>query len=135
MDSITATVQKLNMEILQRVPPPVQTILRSSTTRNLLAAVIAFNLLKTLNRVLSAYVLNNWTADKYDWSREIVFLTGGSSGIGQGVARDLASRGIKVIVADIQEPTAPLRMSSHFSSFLSYDEFILSRGGYRLTVI
>jgi hypothetical protein len=108
MDVIT-TAQNLILERIQKLPPPAQSILLSSTTRNVLAVVLALSVIKTFNRVLSSFVLNNWTSDKYDWSREIVLLTGGCSGIGQHVAHALASKGVKVIVADIQEPATPLR--------------------------
>lgn len=113
MDALT-TAQNLFLELIQKLPPPVQSVLLSSTTRNVLAVVLAFSLLRTFNRVLSSFVLNNWTSDKYDWSREVVLLTGGCSGIGQHVAHSLASKGVKVIVADIQEPATPLRASSLF---------------------
>lgn len=110
MDALT-TAQNLFLELVQKLPPQVQSVLLSSTTRNVLAVVLALSLLRTFNRVLSSFVLNNWTSDKYDWSREVVLLTGGCSGIGQHVTQGLASKGVKVIVADIQEPTTPLRAS------------------------
>lgn len=108
MDAIT-TAQNLFLEVVQKLPPPAQSILLSSTTHNVLGVVLALSVIRTFNRVLSSFVLNNWTSDKYDWSREIVLLTGGCSGIGQHVAHSLASKGVKVIVADINEPVAPLR--------------------------
>ncbi|EEA24858.1 hypothetical protein TMatcc_007956 [Talaromyces marneffei ATCC 18224] len=113
MDAL-ATAQTLFFESIQKLPPPAQSILLSSTTRIVLAVVLAYALIKSFNRTLSSFVLNNWTSDKYAWSREIVLLTGGCSGIGQSVARDLASRGIKVIVADIQEPGTPLPKNIFF---------------------
>jgi NADPH:quinone reductase-like Zn-dependent oxidoreductase len=79
-------------------------------TRNLATLLAACVLLQQLNRILSGYVLNNWTSDTYDWPRELVLLTGGSSGIGKSVAAALARRGVKVIVADVLEPAEPLRM-------------------------
>jgi phosphoglycerate dehydrogenase-like enzyme len=118
MDALT-TAQNLFLDLVQKLPPPAQSVLLSSTTRNVLAVVLALSFIKTFNRVLSSFVLNNWTSDKYDWSREIVLLTGGCSGIGQSVARDLASRGVKVIVADIQEPSSPLRASFPFLASFS----------------
>lgn len=120
MDKIMEAVniaQKLSLETLHKLPPPVQSVLQSSTTHNVLGFILAYSLFKNFNRILSSFVLNNWSSDKYDWSREIVLLTGGCSGIGQSVAKDLAGRGIKVIIADIQEPTGALRMS--FTSVLN----------------
>ncbi|KAF5015911.1 hypothetical protein F66182_12579, partial [Fusarium sp. NRRL 66182] len=113
MDALT-TAQNLFLDLVQKLPPPVQSVLLSSTTRNVLAVVLALSILRTFNRVLSSFVLNNWTSDKYDWSREVVLLTGGCSGIGQHVAHSLASKGVKVIVADIQEPATPLPKNAYF---------------------
>ena len=95
--------------LLRKLPLPIQTLFASSTARKFVAIVFAYTLVKQVNRILSGLVLNNWTSDTYDWSREIVLLTGGCSGIGKSVAHALASRGIKVCVVDVLEPTEPLR--------------------------
>lgn len=108
------SARQIALAALQKLPPQVQTVLASSTTRNVLAVLFAYALIKQFNRTLSRFVLNNWTSDRYDWTREIVLLTGGCSGIGKSVARDLASRGIKVIVADVLEPTEPLPRNVYF---------------------
>lgn len=50
---------------------------------------------------LDASVLDNWTADAYDWGKEIVLITGGAGGIGGHVVQLLAERGIKVVVLDV----------------------------------
>lgn len=109
MDSSLATVQNLFSKTIQSLPPHLTSLLASPTARGLATLVLAYGVVQQFNRTLSSYVVNNWSSDRYDWSREIVLLTGGSSGIGQAVARDLASRGIKVCVADVQEPSDPLR--------------------------
>lgn len=54
----------------------------------------------------SSRVMNNWTADQYDWrGREVVLITGGSGGIGAHVVRFLSEKGVKVVVLDIQPMT------------------------------
>lgn len=58
-----------------------------------------------LNNWYSRGALNNWVKDKYDWSKEIVLITGGSDGIGGHMVRLLAEKGIKVVVLDIQPLT------------------------------
>jgi all-trans-retinol dehydrogenase (NAD+) len=45
--------------------------------------------------------LNNWENDKYDWTKEMVVITGGSRGIGGNVVKLLDERGIKVAVLDV----------------------------------
>ena len=83
----------------------------------------AFSRLKTLlwlgalrvaNNWLSDKVLNNWTADRYDWSKEIVLITGGAGGIGGHVVKLLAERGVKVVVLDIQAMTFEAGPNVHY---------------------
>ena len=45
---------------------------------------------------------NNWVDDDYDWSKEIVLVTGGADGIGGRMVKLLEERGITVVVLDIQ---------------------------------
>lgn len=61
-----------------------------------------------LNDYLSAISRDNWTTDDgWDWEKELVVVTGGSSGIGAGVAQRLAAKGARVVVVDF----APLTYS------------------------
>ena len=77
------------------------------TAYSRLKTLLAFGLLRWINNYFSWGVLNNWVKDKYDWSREIVVITGGAGGIGGHVVQLLAERGIKVAVLDIQPLTYP----------------------------
>jgi hypothetical protein len=55
-----------------------------------------------VNNLLSARSQNNWvTDDSWDWKKELVVVTGGSGGIGGGVAQRLAAMGAQVVVLDI----------------------------------
>lgn len=45
---------------------------------------------------------NNWVDDTYDWSQEIVLVTGGAQGIGGSMVRFLDDKGITVVVLDVQ---------------------------------
>lgn len=74
-----------------------------------LQAVVALGLARMANTFLNHKALNNWRSDSYDWSKELVVLTGGADGIGQRIATRLALRGIKVAVLDIQ----PLKYRAH----------------------
>ncbi|KAH6697376.1 estradiol 17-beta-dehydrogenase [Plectosphaerella plurivora] len=60
------------------------------------------SLLRTVNNWLNDRVLNNWVTDRYDWSREVVLVTGGAGGIGGEIVKLFAERGTKVVVLDIQ---------------------------------
>ena len=72
-----------------------------------LKTLLVFGVLRWISNYFSHGVLNNWVDDKYDWSREIVVITGGAGGIGGQVVQLLAERGIKVVVLDIQPLTYP----------------------------
>lgn len=55
-----------------------------------------------LNEWLTSKCLNNWVTDHtWDWKKELVVVTGGSGGIGAGVAQRLAALGSRVVVLDI----------------------------------
>jgi hypothetical protein len=64
-----------------------------------------------LFRFLGKGVMNNWTNDTYDWSREIVVVTGGSDGIGACIVKLLSELKIKVVILDIQQPKFTRRCS------------------------
>ncbi|GLA70812.1 hypothetical protein AtubIFM55763_000986 [Aspergillus tubingensis] len=54
------------------------------------------------NDWLTSKSLNNWVTDHtWDWNKELVVVTGGSGGIGAGVAQRLAALGARVVVLDI----------------------------------
>jgi NAD(P)-dependent dehydrogenase (short-subunit alcohol dehydrogenase family) len=77
------------------------------TAYSRLKKFLVFGLIRWINSYFSRKVLNNWVDDKYDWSKEIVVITGGAGGIGGQVVQLLAERGIKVAVLDIQPLTYP----------------------------
>ncbi|KAK6532108.1 hypothetical protein TWF694_003270 [Orbilia ellipsospora] len=59
--------------------------------------VFCLSMVSGFNSWLSWKVENNWVEDKYDWNRELVLVTGASSGFGEMMAEQLAERGTKVI--------------------------------------
>lgn len=65
------------------------------------AVIGAIYLLSEASKYLSWGARNNWIKDEYDWSKEIILVTGGSSGIGQTLVQRLAARNLKVVVLDI----------------------------------
>lgn len=71
------------------------------------AALIGASLLRRFSDHLSRLARNNGVlkTGRWDWSREIVLVTGASSGIGQRVCQMLVDRGVTVVGWDVQ----PLR--------------------------
>lgn len=93
-------------DILNRVTPYID---RSKAT-TILATLFGLGVLRKVNNWLSDQAANNFTSDKYDWSKELVVVTGGSSGLGELVTKDLSRRGIRVVVIDIMKPKYELGM-------------------------
>ncbi|EEU48601.1 uncharacterized protein NECHADRAFT_90141 [Fusarium vanettenii 77-13-4] len=56
---------------------------------------------------------NNWVNDKYDWTREIVLVTGGAGGIGGHMVKLLDERGITVVVLDVQPMSFAVSANVH----------------------
>ncbi|KAK3329005.1 hypothetical protein B0H66DRAFT_634253 [Apodospora peruviana] len=72
------------------------------TVYSRIKTLLFIGLARILNNYFSNGVLNNWVKDKYDWSREIVVITGGAGGIGGQVVQLFAEKGITVVALDIQ---------------------------------
>ncbi|KAF2711493.1 NAD(P)-binding protein [Pleomassaria siparia CBS 279.74] len=79
--------------------------LQHRTALKNLKLLLALGAVAKVGAWLDAAVTNNWSNDTYDWSKEIVVVTGGADGIGKIVVKLLAERGIKVAVLDVQELT------------------------------
>ncbi|KAH8697707.1 short chain dehydrogenase/reductase family protein [Talaromyces proteolyticus] len=74
----------------------------ASPYQKLVQFIAAASTILWLNDYLSAKSRNNWTVDTtWNWKRELVVVTGGSGGIGAGVAQRLAAMGARVVVFDI----------------------------------
>ena len=85
----------------------------AKNNKKTLSVIGALYVLKRGSAYLSRGTRNNWVTDKYNWEREVVVITGGSSGIGECLVQRLASRGIKVIILDITPP-ARTQSGVHF---------------------
>lgn len=83
-----------------------------------LKALLALGVIYRVNKYLERLALNNYVTDKtWDWSREIVLITGGSSGIGAAMAQQFSERNVKVVIVDITPPPpskTPLPANVHF---------------------
>ncbi|KAL6366168.1 hypothetical protein LRP88_00265 [Fusarium phalaenopsidis] len=91
--------------------------LSNPTTQQLrlLAVLAALVSVYGLNSTLNARSLSNLSkARTWNWRKEIILITGGSSRIGELVVRRLAKRGIRVVVLDVVEPSTPFPSNVYF---------------------
>lgn len=79
------------------------------------AVLLTLALLPSISSWATQRKENNYVTDgTWDWTKEIVVVTGGSGGIGWNITYRLAARGVKVIVLDIVEPQEKLGASRIF---------------------
>ncbi|KAG4032092.1 hypothetical protein MFRU_007g00060 [Monilinia fructicola] len=90
------------------LPIKIQPYITSSYFIQALKVLLVFGILRVINRKLSQLVLNNWKGHaKFVKSQELVLITGASSGIGEIIARDFSSNGVKVVAIDVNPPKNP----------------------------
>jgi short-subunit dehydrogenase len=112
-------LQEYTQTALSHVPEPAQAYLRNPLTQKALGALLALGLIRSINKSLSQWTLNNWTSSpRWNPARELILLTGGCSGIGKQVMEDLSKTGVRVIILDITEPKFTL---PHNVSFYKAD--------------
>lgn len=93
------------LDILQ---PSLSFVNRNQLVKSL-RILFALGALRTVNNTLSKLVLNNWTTDTWRKGEEVVLITGGGSGIGMLMARDLAQWSKAIVILDLVPPKASLR--------------------------
>jgi len=84
-----------------------------------LRLLFGVGLLRFVNQNLNVRAANAWRTGPskgWNWSEEIAVVTGGASGIGKDLARNLAGRGTKVVVLDIQD----MPMELHDNPLISH---------------
>ena len=71
----------------------------------LVGLVVFFKVLPAVSAWYSQRVLNNGTTVKFEARREVVLITGGSSGIGWEMVKGFLALGVaKVIILDVNAP-------------------------------
>ncbi|KAH8651821.1 putative short-chain dehydrogenase/reductase family 16C member 6 [Tricladium varicosporioides] len=72
--------------------------------RRALKTIWAFTILYHLNKFLSHVSVNGHKTVVWDSQKELVIVTGGSSGIGSLTVRGFAEKGVKVFILDLNPP-------------------------------
>lgn len=81
-----------------------------------LKVLLYIGIARLVNGFFSRGEQDNWKKAKYDWTREVVVITGGSDGIGKHISWLLAEKGCKIASLDIQPPTFEPRSNiQHFT--------------------
>ncbi|KIX02549.1 uncharacterized protein Z518_08490 [Rhinocladiella mackenziei CBS 650.93] len=100
---------RFSESVFSHTPEGAHNFFRSRLVQTGLAALLVLRLLKSISNQLSWYSMNNYTRlAPWDPDRELVLITGGSSGIGEQIMKDLAKQKVTVIILDIQEPRSRL---------------------------
>lgn len=91
-------------------------VVQLAKNRNILAgaaAVLLIGLIPRFNAWLTRRKVNNYLTDSsWDWTKEVVVVTGGSSGIGKEIVLKLANKRIKIIIVDLNAPNYQIRKST-----------------------
>ena len=87
------------------VPRGQQTALERPQDLKYARLLAIFGTIRLVNNWLERRSLNNGVTDTYDWSKEIVVVTGGADGIGARVVQGLAQRRIRTVMLDVQPLT------------------------------
>ncbi|KAK6524250.1 hypothetical protein TWF694_005906 [Orbilia ellipsospora] len=102
------------VELLSKSPVAAKTIFK-------LASIYAgfklcTGLISNINSYFSHKKENNWVEDKYDWEKEVVLITGASSGLGEQIAIQLVEKGITIVALDVNPlpETLAKRATVHF---------------------
>lgn len=91
--------------------------LRSTRGLASLSFLFGIGLLRAINNLMSRLVLNNFTSDNtWDWSKEIVIVTGGSGGMGAAIVQMFAEKNITAIILDIAPPRTPISCKNLFTT-------------------
>ena len=118
--------------VQQRIPPQVYEHLGAASpwlqdprvqwTAGVVLAPLA---LTAFNRTLSHLALNWNSPGKWDPSKELVLITGGSSGIGMHIVKDLAeNHHVRIVILDVADPSYELRTWFFFFFFFDQGKYI-----------
>ncbi|OHW95739.1 hypothetical protein CSPAE12_05630 [Colletotrichum incanum] len=99
------------IQLLHQCVPAATNLTKSPKVQAAAATLCLMGLLPRMNEWLSNRRANNYVSDKsWDWSKEIIVVTGGSSGIGANIVEILECRNVRTIILDLNPPAAKTGM-------------------------
>ncbi|GKT45911.1 dehydrogenase RED2 [Colletotrichum spaethianum] len=102
-------------QLFHQYAPTATNLARSPKVQAAAATLCLLGLLPRVNEWFSLTRANNNVTDKaWDWSKEIIVVTGGSSGIGAKVVEMLDHRNVKTIILDLNPPAAKIGRNVSF---------------------
>ncbi|KAF2491553.1 NAD(P)-binding protein [Lophium mytilinum] len=122
---LAKTPPSLHEQLLRRLSPSsllkVQRAL--PTIIKTLKWLVSLGLIGSVSRVLNQAALNGWRfrtlkeRKRWNWEKEVAVVTGGSSGIGEAVAKLLVARGVRVAVVDVLPLGEEAEKDPHITHF------------------
>lgn len=110
LENAVGILQHYLESALEQLPEPAQNAILNPLVQKALAAALIYGVVRHANRTFSRWSINNWqSAHPWQGDRELVLVSGGCSGIGRHIMEDLAEKGVRVVILDINEPDFRLR--------------------------
>jgi heterodisulfide reductase subunit A-like polyferredoxin len=107
----------------QQILPRVIELAKNPKVQASAGILLALKSLGYLNAWYTKRKVNNHVVDpSWDWSREIVVITGGSNGIGAAIVSRFAEKGVKVLILDRIPPATKLGKSCQVMAFVAPQE-------------
>jgi len=103
-------------QIRSTLPVNLQGYVGSKRLISTLKWLIGIGLWRRVNTFISRRFVNNFTSDTWRTGKEIVLVTGGSSGIGLAITKEAAKTSACVVVLDLSDPTEALRKSCSYGN-------------------
>lgn len=110
-----------HQETIQKIVLRATEVAKSPYGLAAVGVLASYSVLSRINAYLSRRAANNNCTDRtWDWRKEVVVITGGSSGIGASIVSRLEKKNIKIIILDRNKPPARLDQGTNKTHAMNY---------------